>query len=75
MVVGMLGGDATDIYWVQAKDTANHPILYIIWHKMSTELRLKGFPRGTVVKNPPANAGDSRDIDLIRVGKIPWRRN
>ena len=25
-----------------------------------------------VVKNPPANAGDVRDVDLIR--KIPWRR-
>ena len=24
-----------------------------------------GFPSGTVVKNPPANAGDTRDVDLI----------
>ena len=24
-----------------------------------------GFPGGTVVKNPPANAGDSRDVGLI----------
>ena len=24
-----------------------------------------GFPGGTVVKNPPANAGDSRDAGLI----------
>ena len=32
-----------------------------------------------VVKNPPANAGDRREADLIAgsdpcVGKIPWRR-
>ena len=25
----------------------------------------KGFPGGAVVKNPPANAGDIRDTDLI----------
>ena len=24
-----------------------------------------GFPGGSVGKNPPANAGDSRDVDLI----------
>ena len=33
------------------------------------------FPGGTVVKNPPANAGDEKDMDLIPwVRKIPWRR-
>ena len=26
---------------------------------------LLGFPGGTVVKNPPANAGDTRDMGLI----------
>ena len=30
-----------------------------------------GFPGGSVVKNPPANAGDTFDT---WVGKIPWRR-
>ena len=25
----------------------------------------RGFPGGTVVKNPPANAGDTRDTGLI----------
>ena len=24
-----------------------------------------GFPGGTVVKNPPANAGDTRDVGLV----------
>ena len=24
-----------------------------------------GFPGGTMVKNPPANAGDARDVVLI----------
>ena len=27
-----------------------------------------------VVKNPAANAGATRDVGSIRVGKIPWRR-
>jgi len=27
-------------------------------------LRLNGFPGGTLVKNPHANAGDARDVDL-----------
>ena len=35
--------------------------------KVSNELIyiFKGFPGGTVVKNPPANAGDARDLGLI----------
>ena len=30
------------------------------------------FPVAPVVKNPPANAGDMRDVGLIP-GKNPWR--
>ena len=34
-----------------------------------------GFPGGAVVKNPLANAGDTRDAGSIpRSGRIPWRR-
>jgi len=33
----------------------------------------KGFPGGAVVKNPPANVGDTGDFDPW-VGKIPWSR-
>ena len=33
---------------------------------------LKGFPGGSVVKNSPANAGDTRDVGLIPgLGKSP----
>ena len=33
---------------------------------------VKGFPDGSAVKNPPANAGD---MDLIPgLGKLPWIR-
>ena len=32
---------------------------------------LRSFSGGVVVKNPPANAGDARDIPCVR--KIPWR--
>ena len=36
---------------------------------------LIGFPCGSVVKNPPANSGDTGDAGLISVsGKIPWKR-
>ena len=35
----------------------------------------EGFPGGSVVKNPPANAGNSGDADSNPwIGKIPWRR-
>ena len=38
-------------------------------------LRLsRGFPRDSVVKNPPDNSGDTRDVGLILVGNIPWRK-
>ena len=34
-----------------------------------------GFPGGSVVKNPPANAGDTQDMGSVPgSGKIPWRR-
>ena len=36
---------------------------------------IKGFPVGTVVKNPPANTRDARDsVSVSWVRKIPWRR-
>ena len=34
----------------------------------------EGFPGGSVVKNPPGNAGEERGLSSPRVGKIPWRR-
>ena len=35
-----------------------------------------GFPRGAVVKNPPANAGDARDMGLIlRLRRSPGVEN
>ena len=33
---------------------------YIIW-----EVKITGFPGGALIKNPPANAGDARDIGSI----------
>ena len=36
---------------------------------------LQGFPGGTVVKNSPANAGDTTDVGSIPgLGRFPWRR-
>ena len=34
----------------------------------------KSYPHGAVVENPPANAGDSRDVVSTPVGKSPWRK-
>ena len=35
-----------------------------------------GFPGGTVVKNPPASAGDIRDVDFIPgLGRSPGEGN
>ena len=34
----------------------------------------RGFPAGSVVENPPANAGATGDRFDLRVGKIPWKR-
>ena len=33
---------------------------------------MRGFPDGSVVKNPPGNAGDLGLISNL-VGEIPWR--
>ena len=41
----------------------------------SIHLPTMGFPGGTVVKNPPATAGDTRDTGFGPwVRKIPWSR-
>ena len=37
---------------------------------------MHSFPGGTVVKNPPASAGDARDAGLIpRLGRSPGEGN
>ena len=39
-------------------------------------LRNWGFPSGSVVKNPPANAGDARSVGLVpAMGRSPGERN
>ena len=39
------------------------------------EIQLNGFPGGSVVKNPPANAGDAGDMGSIPGSeRSPWRR-
>ena len=37
------------------------------------QLAIQGLPGGTVLKNPPANAGDERDMGSIPgLGRFPW---
>ena len=39
-------------------------------------LGFEGFPEGSVVKNPSANAGDSRDTgSILRLGRAPGEGN
>ena len=39
------------------------------------EIQLNGFPGGSVVKNPPANAGDAGDMgSILGSERSPWRR-
>ena len=45
-------------------------ILLFIFYKWG-----RGFPGGLMVKNPPSNAGDTRDMCSIPgLGRIPWIR-
>ena len=39
--------------------------IFVIFSLSPSNLRGKGFPGGSVVKNPPANAVDTRDAFLI----------
>ena len=52
-----------------------HCLLHIdiqIYRFINIYRYMYGFPGGSVVKNTPANAGDSSLIPWVR--KIPWRR-
>ena len=39
---------------------------------MDVELIAEGFPGGTVVKNPPANAGDTASSPGLRRSHMLW---
>ena len=45
------------------------PQFSLVFYFIYSGVCIQGFPGGPVVKNPPANAGDARDMDLI-----PWVR-
>ena len=52
--------------------------LYIFLYSKDIKIskRPSGFPGGTVVKNPPANAGDERDVGFIPgLGRSPGGGN
>ena len=38
---------------------------FLSFYLKFSKLTIRGFPGGTVVKNLPANAGDTRDVGLI----------
>ena len=49
-------------------------LLYIIKAIVVHFWGVKNFPGSKVVRNLPANAGDTGDEGSRRVGKIPWRK-
>ena len=50
--------------------------IYFILVFSHQSLLYKGFPGGTVVKNPPVNSGDTRDVGSISgLGRFPGRGN
>ena len=44
----------------------------LIQTEIFKELKFKGFPGGSVVKNPPANAGDTGLIPVQARSHLPW---
>ena len=44
----------------------------LIQTEIFKELKFKGFPGGSVVKNPPANAGDTGSIPVQARSHLPW---
>ena len=45
-----------------------------VGQELETEQYLQGFPGGSVVKNPPVNAGDMSSISGLIPQLNPWRR-
>ena len=55
---------------------SNVILLYIYMFLLSIYLFHLSFPGGSVVKNPPANAGDAGDIgSILGLGRSPEERN
>ena len=50
----------------QYRDYSPSPDRHTLFRIRVQILKTEGFPGGTVVKNMPANTGDSRDVGLIR---------
>ena len=58
-------GFATGIWWVEVSESSKHFILFRIGTLQKTNWSKMCFPGGATVKNPPVNAGNARDMDLI----------
>ena len=57
-----------DVHW-----NINGSCLFVCWHFGQLLKLFQGFSGGPVVKNLPANVGDTRDLGFW-IRKIPWRR-
>ena len=58
-------GFATGIQWVEVWESAKHFTLFRIGTPPQINSSKMCFPGGAMVKNPPANAGNARDMGLI----------
>ena len=56
---------------INYSETSNHTLRTFNDEVFTAILKIRAFPDGTVVKNPPANAGDTEDM-----GSVPgWGRS
>ena len=55
--------------WIQTPETP-HFLILLIWY--SKKAKLGGSPGGSVVKNPPVNAGDMGWIPGLGRSHMPW---
>ena len=44
----------------------------VIQTEIFKQLKFKGFPGGSLVKNPPVNAGDTGSIPVQGRSQLPW---
>ena len=58
---------------VEVHRNINSSCLFGCWHFGQFLKLFQGFSGGPVVKNLPANVGDTRDLGFW-IRKIPWRR-
>ena len=67
-----------NVLWQQQKADIPSSPMDLLTHgsRIGVDILTVGFPGGSVVKNPPASAGDAGDTGLIpKLGRYPGEEN